>query len=796
MLIHYLRIACRILFKHKGYSFLNILGLAAGLACCILLLNYIHFELSYDTYHKDADRIFRVSIDKVSENGTRSFACNSLKIVPILREDYPQIDSAFKMSLGQESIIKRNEIIYYETVYYSEPEMFDVFSLPFILGDPETALHRPYTAVLTEDIASKYFGKSDPVGRSIQINGRDFEITGVIAKSPVNTHLKFSIIGSYNHIENNIPENIPEWQLWNVLTTYTYVKLRSDIEPDAFEMQIRHLPEKYVKEDLDNIGTEFKYHLQPVSHIHLRSNLVREIEPPGSIVNIYVLSCIAILILLIACINFINLTTARTANRTCEVGIRKVTGAQRWQLICQFMGESMVISFLASILGVIIAGISLPLFNRFAGTQFNLNSFAQPDMITRLLGLALFTGIAGGSYPAFFLSAFKPVSVLRARLSGSRHGSVMRKGLVVGQFVFSIVLIIATIIVYQQLDFMKDYHLGFDIEQKFIIKYPRGFSSDRYETAKHEFLKHPSIKGSTSSYSIPGGTFTTRQFYLSSRGPSTTQSLKMLPFDYDFISVYDIQMVAGRSFRRDEPSDTLLGGLILNEAAVKFFDFSSPEEAIGKTFIQYHLPVIGVTEDFHFSGLHETVEPLMMALSPFGIQYITLKMDVKNLSQTIAFLKEKWSDLFPNAPLEYFFLDQYFDMQYRSEEQLGRVMSAFTGLGILIACIGLFGLVAYIAEQRKKEIGIRKILGASPAGIIRQLMIEFVRWVFIATLVAWPIAYFAARSWLQNFAISIELSVDIFIISGLSALCIAVMTVSYQALKAARGNPVEALRYE
>jgi len=792
MFKNYLKIALRNINKHKGYSFLNVLGLAIGIACFIFIFLYAQFELSYDKYHLDSDRIYRVAKSRKTEAKLDLLASNVTEVAPALKERFPEVEAAARIGGAHYRYIKVGDRIFMkENVVMADPEIFDILSMPFILGDKETALSRPGTMVLTRHIADKYFGQEIPVGKTILLDTTAYEITAVVEDCPPNTHMKYEMIGFLKYGEGS-----PFYSPWGGWHCMNYIKLGKGVDPDAFEEKIRFLPHEYIGDRLKEQGVEFTLFLQSIEDIHLHSHLSWEAEPSGNPLYVNIFSGVGVFILLIAAMNFINLTTARSATRSTEVGMRKVVGALRRQLIMQFLGESILISFLSFIIAFLIVCLSLPHYNNLAGMEYAYSSLFKPGLFFTLFGLVVLIGIAGGCYPAFFLSAFRPTAVLRGMLKSGTRGTVLRKALVVGQFAISIVLIIGTIIFYQQLHFMKNQHLGFDKEKKLVIEFDRSVvKQDTYEAVKAEFLKHPSIKRATFSSSVPG-----RWMYFWNMWPAggqgtNNQMVNSFQVDYDFFPEYDVELVAGRIFQKalgDKPG----GGWIINEAAMKAFGWQSPEESLTKHIYEETDPILGVARDFHYRGLQTSIDPVAIFLMTEDFRYLTLTVDVENLDEIFVFIDEKYRELFPDALYEYFFLDTDFNLQYQIEERLGQVFRTFTFLGILIACLGLIGLASFVAEQRTKEIGIRKVLGASVPSIVAMLSKAFVKWVLIANIIAWPVAWVGMKYWLQDFAYRIDIGILPFVLSSGIALLIAVITVSYQSIKAGRSDPVKALKFE
>jgi putative ABC transport system permease protein len=796
MLKNYLKIAFRNIIRYKGYSFINIFGLAIAVICCIFIFLYVHQEMSYDRYHADHDRIFRVVEDIQTKTANRIFAPVSPPLAPALKENFPQVEYAGRLMELSPRLVKYQDKIFYESNgFAADQQVLHIFTIPFLKGNPSDALLRPHTLVITEEMAAKYFGYDDPLGKTLKLNDQEYEITGVVGSPPANTHWKYSYLISLRDFEkSSFMTN------WYATMAYTYIKLAPGVNANDFETQVRHIADKYVGEDLKSRGTTYRYSLQPLAGIHLHSNIRYEIEPPGNPNMINIFSTVGLLVLLIACINFINLTTARSANRAKEVGLRKVVGGQRKQLIFQFVGESFISALIALIAAMSFTGFIMPLFNHLIGTQFTPAGLYQLPVLAVMLALVLFIGLAGGLYPAFILSGFKPVSVLKASLSSGSTKSLLRRVLVLLQFSISIVLIIITIGVHKQLQFMKHQYLGFDKEQKLVIPFGGGINIEKnYTMVKNQYLQQSGILNAAVSSHVPGRGVNNFGVRLVGEDDDKSQSMFHLYFDPDFIPNYNIKMVAGRAFDKEMGTDEKKTCLI-NRAALKAFGWSSPQQAPGKVLNTGYgvrdLSIIGVTEDFHYRGLQFQVEPLVMEWNPEQFRSMTLTINTENLGETLAFTGKTWKSLFPGYPFEYYFLDEDFNKQYLAEERTGSLFGVFTILGQFIACLGLLGLAAFTTRQRTKEIGVRKVLGASIPGITFLVSKEFLKWVVLANIIAWPAAYIALNQWLNSFAYRAPIGIWSFIVSALLALLVAIVTVSYQSIRAAAANPMEALRYE
>ena len=814
---NYFKIGLRKIKRQKFYSIINIAGLALGLACCAVIILYVTNELSYDNFHKDVDRIYRVATHRINIVGEFKFVQTPAPLGPELIRNYPQVEQAVRVVPPYENannvLVVQGEKRFFENrIWFADEDIFQLFHMPFIQGNPQTALTHPNTVVITEGMAKKYFGEEATLGRTLQIEIdydtgivelQDYEVTGIIKDAPANTHLKYDMFLSMETMRSNLSSFEEDW--FNPKPKYTYVKLAPGTDVADFEEKLQRISNFLIQRYSEKYNREmdlYKLFLQPVTRIHMYSHLLREIEPSGNWYYIYVYSIIAFLILLIGCMNFINLSAALSTTRTKEIGLRKVVGAQRRQLVWQFLGESFLITFIAFILAFGLTSLLLLPFNQMAGTELTLAGLTQPVVLLSLLGLLLFVSIGSGVYPALILTAFSPVSVLQGKLAPTSRGAMVQKVLVVGQFAISIFLVICALTVFKQLQFMKGRALGFDLEQKLVLRVKSNMEHLRrdYEAIKNDFLQNPSITGATVSSSVPGDR-TNSGYYMTPRMEDFRGApfIKVITMDYDFISEYEIKIVAGRSFQRGVGNDEREGYLI-NLAGVKELGFSSPEEALGKNFMaSYHRinkRIIGITDDFHYRGMQEVVEPLVMDIENSLFETITLSLRVENMNDLMRFIRSTWDEHFPGVPFEYSFLDESFDREYRYEEQMGRMLGIITTLGFIIACLGLFGLATFVARNRTKEIGIRKVLGASTSNIVAMLSKKFILLVLISIIIASPIAWYSMNSWLQDFAYRINMNLVVFVVSAVGALAIALTTVCIQGIRAAVANPVNSLRNE
>jgi putative ABC transport system permease protein len=812
MVKNYLKIAIRNITKQKTYSIINVSSLAIGLAVCLLISLYIKDELSYDAHHENADRIFRLISYTTNTEGNEFISARSSGMLGyVLSSDVPDIEHIVRFSdVWNDILVRHNEKKFYDgPLFFTDSTVFKILHLPFIYGNPKTALNRPNTIVITEKIAEKYFGNKNPLGETLLINisgDRYYEITGVIKNIPLSTHLHFNFLASVNSLERykNSQSN------WFDSDFYTYVKLKQN-NYQQIQNQLNYLVEKYIGKELKAKNIKYSYKLQPIKDIYLHSNFAHEIgtgdalaKDFNKLINIRIFSIIAIFVLIIACFNYINLSTARSIKRAKEVGLRKVVGANQIQLIEQFIGESVTISILALIISLVIVEILLPWFNELTSKEIPFLFFTEIPILLILLSIFLIVGIIAGIYPAFILSQFQPIKALNSIGQKNSKGKVTRNILIVFQFIISFVLIVGTVIVFRQLHFMKTSDLGFDKEQILVLPFKNRDMMVNAETIKQEFLNHHSILSGTAPMRPPGRMVIGQGVRKIGEDKTNAIHVNYEGIDYDYMETFKLKLVAGRDFNRDYKMDTH-GAYIINESASKALGWTSPEQAIGQKITNRHGhkwldfdgEIIGVIKDFHFYSMHSEIQPLVLTLHPhIKPEMLCLKLATQNLPETRKFIETKWSELFPNYPCEYFFLDDDFNRFYQSDERLSKLVSIFSTLAIIIAIIGLLGLVSFTTEQMTKEIGIRKVLGASVTNIVKMLNQQFIKLLIVANVISYPIAYYVMSKWLQNFSYRINISLTIFIFVGIFVLFISILAVSYQTLRAATANPVDALHCE
>ncbi len=792
MIKNYIKIALRNLWRHKGYSFLNILGLAVGMTAFFLIFLYVSLELSYDSFHSKSDRIYRLVSDIKTPTETLRASGPSWAVPSHLKADFPEVESFVRFA-GDNILVRKDDIKVQQDIVYADSSLFRVFDFSLVKGNPATVLKEQLSVVLTESTAKKYFGDKDALGQTLLITSDALpaRVTGIMKDIPVNSQIQFDMAISMSTMTERFNRGLDNQ--WGNYGLEVYLLLKPGTDPKAFE---RKLPDFLNRRN----GQEMKEHqmyptliLEPLNYAYLYST--RNGNSRGNIKNVYIFSVIGIFILAIACINFINLSTARSVERAKEVGIRKVVGAAKSQLSGQFIGESMIICMFAFLLSLILSAILLPQFNQLAGKTVSEGMFSNVFNILILFIVSLGIGLLAGIYPALVLSSFKPVSVLKGRFSAGTKGILLRKGLVVSQFTISIALIIATVIVYQQLDYMRSRDLGFNKDQMIIIDTQGDKGKEAF---KESLLNIPGVKSAALSSSVPGtgnpGAYSELE---NIKGDLQVSNLDLYFVDFDYIPQFQLKMVAGRPFSKEYATDTTQA-IIINEAVVKLLGYASPRDVIGKRFKQWGREgkIIGVLKNFNYRGLQQEITPLTMRIDPRGSGLVSVKVSGTNLKATLKAIEGKWNQVYKDKPFSSFFLDEHFSKLYRSEELFGKLFFNFAVLAILISCLGLLGLASYSTIQRTKEIGIRKVMGASVTGIIRLLSADFLRLVVIAFIISSPLSGFLMYGWLKDFAYRINISWTVFAIAGAGAVLIAVVTVSLQAVRAATTSPVKSLRAE
>lgn len=795
MLKNYFKIAVRSLWRHKAFSFINILGLAVGIAACFLIFLYVRFETSYDSFHTKADRIYRIVADvKTPSETITTQGITSAPIAINVKKDFPEVEDAVR--LGWDGyLVKKGDVKFQEEYsVLADSTLFNVFDFPLIAGNKNTALKEPMSIIMSQTTAKKYFGNANPLGQQVLLTGAAINatVTGVMKDIPENSQIKanmFVSMSSYKQIYGFATSDSE----WTNHMFYTYLLLKPNTNVKALEAKFPAFMEFHHGRQAKELQMQDYLSLETLHDAYLKSK--RDNFVKGSISNVRIFSVIGIFILLIGCINFINLTTARSTERAKEVGIRKVVGAGKLQLTRQFIGESIVICLIAFVLSVLLCSIAMPLFNQLAGKTISTNIFNNPSYIFILFLLSIVIGMMAGFYPSLVLSSFKPVSVLKGSFSTTTKGLILRKGLVVFQFTISIVLIVGTIVVYTQLNYMRNQDLGFSKSQTIVIN--TNFDKNK-DVFKQSLSTEPGVLSTTYSSSVPGSGHTSAYSEMQNKaGDIQKTNLDLYFVDFNYINQYQFKVVAGRGFSGDFKTDSTQA-MVINESAARSLGYLNPNDAIGRNYSQWGSKgkIIGVLKDFHYHSLQQNINPLVMRYEPWALGLISIKVSSANLQSTIKSIEKKWNSTIPNRPFDYYFLDEFFDKQYRAEEKFGNLFTNFAVLAIFISCLGLLGLASYSTIQRTKEIGVRKVLGASVSNIVNILSIEFIKLVLIAIVIASPIAWFGMNIWLHDFAYRTSITWWVFVIAGLSALMIAFATISFQAIKAAVANPVRSLRSE
>ena len=806
MFKNYFKIGIRSLLRNKFFTAINIFGLTLGMTTCLLIMLYVQNEMSYDRFNKKADQIVRVVFRGSIQGEKMKEAMVMPPVAQTFKSEYPEVLEATRLrNYGSPRITYGDKTFKENAFAYADSNFFEVFTLPFLKGNPKTALLEPNTIVISESVAKKYFGNEDPIGKVLIFKdlNTNFKITGVMRDMPVNSHFQFDLFASM--------ASFPQSREFSWMTSeyYTYLVLPKGYDYKKLEAKLPADVEKYMGSQLQKAmgmtytqfrqkGNELGLYLQPLMDIHLHSDLNLELGPVSDIRYVYIFSVVAVFMLLIACINFMNLSTAGASKRAREVGIRKVLGSLNGQLVRQFLLESLLLTSFAFLLSLILVFWTLPILNKLSGKNLSFNLLSNPWLLPGLLLFAIVTGLLAGSYPAFFLSSFKPVTVLKGKIASMGKTVSLRSGLVVFQFFISIVLIIGTIIVHKQLSFIQNEKLGYNKDQVVIVQEAYWLGKNQ-EAFKQKLLLDPRVVSISSSGYLPAGKTYNNNFLIYADNNSD-QLVKTLKYnvDYNYIQTLGMEMADGRNFSKSFGTDSL--GIIINEETAKAFGWG--KNALGHnltsqdndgTKLTYH--VIGVVRNFHFKSFHEPISPLVMVLNDNN-ENIIVKTNTKDVAGLLNTMKKNWNDLKGEVPFSYTFLDDRFNNSYESEQKIGLILSIFAGVTIFVACLGLLGLATFTAEQRTKEIGIRKVLGASIVNIVSLLSIDFIKLVFIAFIVATPVAWYMMNKWLQDFAYKTNISSWIFLLTAVLAIAITVITVSFRAIRAAVVNPVDSLRSE
>jgi putative ABC transport system permease protein len=796
MFKNYFKTAWRNLVKNKTFSFINIAGLVIGITSCILIFLYVQYELSFDKYHSRAPQIYRLTEVLHLPKEERPQAVTSPVMAPTLQANFPEIKKSVRF-INSSRILSVNEKKLYDTkIVYADSTLFDIFSFPLLQGDDQKALANPYSIVLTQNTAKKYFGNEPALGKVMQLSDTiNLTVTGIIENVPANSHFTFDCVLSRNTIDELNNHQVDS--NWFNNSSYSYFLLPENYPPAQLEAKMNVFVHKQLEETKKSNGLWYDFKLQPLSSIHLRSNIHAEINPNSDISYIYIFSAAAILILIVACCNFINLATARSLNRSKEIGLRKVIGARRFQLGMQFLGESFLFAVVAGIIALVVVYFLLPSFNSFTGKSIPLDIFSNQTLLTIFGAIIISTGIVSGIYPALLMSSFTPINALKGAIRHGWQDIFLRKGLVVFQFTIAIVLIAGTGLVLQQLRYIQNRKIGLNKDQMIEIGLRRA-DLPKGETLIKELSKHAGVIDATlTDFSFKEG-ISNIAVLPEGAAENELTSESVISVDHNFLKTFQISLSAGRDFSKSFATDPN-EAFILNETAANLFGWKKPNEAVGKN-IDWGLgkkgKVIGVVKDFNFTSLHDNIKPLIIHINPDWYRFVAIRIQPGKIAQSLTEIEGTWKGIAANSPFKYTFLDEDFGNLYKEEQNMKSVLTLFTILSLFVACLGLFGLAAFSIKQRFKEIAIRKVLGASVSNITRLVSKEFLLLVLIAAVIAFPLAWWGMHKWLQDFAYHIDIGWQLFAAAGVTALLIALLTVSYQSIKAAIANPVKSLRTE
>jgi putative ABC transport system permease protein len=790
MITHYLKTAGRMLVKYKVYSVINISGLSIGLACGILILLFVRNELSYDRFHIKQKNLYRVNLIHEQAGQMTSMAVTVAAIGPSMIQDFPEVKGMTRMSSEQDGFFTwQNKHYFTSLISYADSSFFDLFSFKLITGNPKTVLAEPFTVVLSEKLAKQIFGDKNPVGEFIRLNNKDnLLVTGVVENAPPNSSIKFNALVSFSSLYKD-PNVYLDWD--GGYSYYNYIELSDNAKLSDLEKRFPGFLEKNINYKYKEVGVTVHMFVQPLRDLHLRSNLDYDTDTRGSLTMNYIFLAIALFILAIACINFMNLATARSMKRAKEVGLRKVVGADRKQIIRQFLGESVTTSFIALIGAIILIEIFQPEFNRLVNTELHLFRMENAGFIAGIFILTFAVGILAGSYPSFFMASYQPFKIMKGDFVVRSGKPVLRNILVVFQFFISSALILFTLLVFLQMKYINRKDLGYNKENVIYLTLHDSQVRDKIEILKTEFKYIPDVISAGASTGMPGYGLTSNGYF--PEGYQEPVMIHALDVDYDFLGVMKIPVVAGRSFSKEFSTDA--NAFLINQTLAKKLGWTDP---VGKKIMRdgKH-PVIGMISDFHFSTLHTKIEPLLITMKPWdGYYYLAIRVAPGNLTNTLNAIEKKWTEVLPDQPFSVEFLDRYVANAYASENNTGETFLYFSLLAIFIACMGLFGLANYSGEQKRKEIGIRKVYGASDRNILTLLSSDFTKWVIVANILAWPLAYWAMDKWLQLFEYRTGISVWIFVLTFGITSVISVITIIYQVIHAAHANPVDTIKYE
>jgi len=798
MLKSMIKVGLRNLNRNRFHTILNIFGLAIGMTACILIFIYINQETGYDNYHRNSERIYRVHFHETSTNGTERRAISPTPLGPVLKKDFSEVEFLTRVGVAGKKLIESGESKFFESdLIFVDPDFFKVFTFDAVLGSTDDFGDDPNTVVISKSIATKYFGDSEPVGKIIRFDNKtDLKVTAVIGNVPRKSHFHFNFVMPFSLYAKDNQDKVTSWTWYSDL--YTYVLLRENVDIDSFRNKIKPFIGKYSP---DNAARKREVKIQPISSIHLNSDLSGEMEKNNSVSNIMIISTIALFVLLIACINFINLTTALSSSRMKEISIRRFLGAARSQIILQIITEAIMLTFITMVIALLCVEMSLPFFSELLSTDLLGIPITNSIFIVFFLVFPIIVGTLAGLYPAINISRRKTfVNLQNKELASHRGGrtGLVRKILVINQFAFSIILLISTFVISGQISFFNNSDLGFKDQNNIVIRLRDELLIEKSEVIKSAFRKNSSIKSATACFSTPISSYGISVSMYPQGLNGERMSFRFNMVDYNFVDHFGLKIIAGRNISKKYPTDTGQA-LILNETAVKQLGYKSPEAIIGRkilTGLDLEGKVVGVVKDFHISSLKRNIAPLALMHYPDLFNNIIVSTDKENLAGTISSLENTWNRFSPKFPFEHYFLSEFIDGLYSSDQQTLKVISTFSIIAIIVSCLGLFGLAVFTAQQKTKEIGIRKVLGATVNDIVILLNREFTKWIIISNVIAWPLAYYIMDKWLESFAYRMTIKLETFIISAILVFVIAILAVSSQALKAAMANPIKALRCE
>lgn len=803
MLRNYFTSVRRYISRNKAFTAINILGLVIGMTAFMLIGQYVVHETGYDKFWGNSDRIFRIHLDRYDKGVlSTQWAAGAAGIGPDVKDNYPEVDSYVRMRFASGLLANGDVFFQDDFVYFASKDFFRVFEYPLVSGVDSTALNGPNKIVISQSLAKKYFGSEDPIGKTLRNGSRTYcEVTGVFKDLPVNSHMKINAIISLETFALFFPPEDREFKTWDWDGWLTYIRLKDSGDAKMLQAKLPDFVKQHLGDEFKTSGYRMIFSLMPINNIHLDSDRMAEILPNGNRDTVYFLAVIAVLIIIIAWINYINLSTAKSIERAREVGVRKVMGSFRSQLVQQFLSESVFLNVVAVLVAVGAVIILIPWFGNLTGRPIGYELFSEPLFWTFLVVLIIAGSLLSGLYPAFVLSAYKPVDVLKGRFSKTSQGALFRKGMVITQFVASITLIVGTYTVYQQIAFMRNQKLGVDIDQTLVMNTPAVADStyeNRYEGFKQELLKYPEIRSFTSSTAVPGRQpdWNAGGIRRLSQSPDEQNQYRIIMMDHDFVPSYGLEVVAGRAFSGDVADEN--ANVMLNESAARLMGFKDMQEAINDQiyFWDDTFRIVGVLKNYHQESLKKSVEPLIFRYYKAPGGFYSVKMNVANVSQSIQRIETAWKEFYPGSPFSYFFLDDHYNEQYKADQQFGKSFGIFSALAIFVACLGLFGLSSLMALQRTKEIGVRKVLGASVGSILTLVSKDLLLLIGAAIIVAIPVAWYVMNDWLQSFATRVNLTLLTFALPCLGVFVVAALTISIHTMKAARTNPVTSLRYE